>query len=61
MRLSDIQEYSSKIFNLGDISFIQDTEYFGYKDDKITPYKEAVVLTEITSFFETPDKDTIKV
>ena len=61
LRLSDIQEYSSKIFNLGDISFIQDTEYFGYKDDKITPYKEAVVLTEITSFFETPDKDTIKV
>ena len=61
LRLSDLDDYSSKIFNLGDISFVQDTEYFGYKEDKITPYKEKVVLTEITSFFDTPDKDTIKV
>lgn len=61
LRLSDIEEYSSKIFNLGDISFVQDVEYFGYKEDKITPYKEQVVLTEITSYFDTPDKDTIKV
>lgn len=61
LRISDIEDYSSKVFNLGDISFIQDTEYFGYKEDKITPYKERVVLTEITSYFDTPDKDVIKV
>lgn len=61
LRLSDTEDYSSKIFNLGDISFIQDVEYFGYLDDKITPYKEQVILTEITSFFDTPDKDSIKV
>lgn len=61
MRLSDLDDYSSKVFQLGDISFIQDTEYFGYCDDKITPYKEKVVLTEITSYFDTPDKDVIKV
>jgi hypothetical protein len=30
-------------------------------EDKITPYKEKVILTEITSYFDTPDKDTIKV
>lgn len=60
LRLSDIPEYSSKVFNLGDISFVQDTEYFGYTD-KFTPYKEKVVLSEITSCFDTPDKDTIKV
>ena len=61
LRLSDLDDYKSKVFRLGDISFVQDTEYFGYKDDGITPYKEKVVLTEITSFFDTPDKDTIKV
>lgn len=61
LRLSDLEDYSSKVFKLGDISFIQDVEYFGYKEDKITPYKEQVILTEITSYFDTPDKDTIKV
>lgn len=61
LRLSDVENYSSKVFHLGDISFIQDVEYFGYKEDKITPYKEKVILTEITSCFDTPDKDVIKV
>ena len=61
LRLSDIEEYSSKQYHLGDISFIQDVKYFGYQDDGITPYKEKVVLTEITSYFDTPDKDVIKV
>ena len=61
MRLSDLEDYASKVFKLGDISFIQDVKYFGYNKDGITPYKEKVVLTEITSNFDTPDKDTIKV
>ena len=61
LRISDVEEYSSKVFHLGDISFIQDVEYFGYLSDKITPYKEKVILSEITSYFDTPDKDTIKV
>lgn len=61
LRLSDLSEYSSKVFNLGDISFIQDVKYFGYLSDGITPYKEQVILTEITSYFDTPEKDVIKV
>lgn len=61
LRLSDLEDYSSKVFKLGDISFVQDTKYFGYLEDGITPYKEKVILTEITSYFDTPDKDTIKV
>lgn len=61
LRLSDLEEYKSKVFHLGDISFIQDVKYFGYMPDKITPYKEKVILSEIASYFETPDKDIIKV
>lgn len=61
LRVSDLMDFSSKVFDLGDISFVQDVEYFGYKEDRITPYKEKVVLTEITSYFDTPDKDEIKV
>lgn len=61
LRLSDLEDYKSKVFHLGDISFIQDVKYFGYLSDKITPYKEKVLLSEITSYFDTPDKDVIKV
>lgn len=61
MRLSDLEDFKSKVFRLGDISFVQDVKYFGYMPDGITPYKEKVLLSEITSFFDTPDKDILKV
>lgn len=61
LRLSDLADFKSKVFHLGDISFVQDVKYFGYMPDKITPYKEKVILSEITSFFDTPDKDIVKV
>lgn len=61
LRISDIEDYSSKLFNLGDICTIQDTKYFGYLADGITPYKEKITITEITSYFNSPEKDTIKV
>lgn len=61
LRISDIEEYASKVFNLGDICTIQDTEYFGYLTDGITPYKEKITISEITSYFDSPEKDTIKV
>ena len=60
IRVSDLVDFSSKVFQLADIAFIQDTEYFGYVD-KFTPYKERVVLTEITSNFDSPEKDSFKV
>ena len=61
VRLSDLDEYSSKMFDLGDICTVQDIKYFGYQADGITPHKEEVFISEITSFFDTPDKDTFKV
>ena len=60
LRLSDTVDFSSKVFELADVAYIQDTEYFGYKDE-FTPYKEKVVLTEVTSFFDSPEKDSFKV
>lgn len=59
LRLSSLEEFSSKIFNLGDICYIVDREYFGYKG--LTPYKEKVLVSEITSYFDQPEKDIIKV
>lgn len=63
LRLSALEEFRNKIFNLGDISFIQDTEFFGYTtiNGIKTPYKEKVLVSEITSNFDSPEKDSFKV
>ena len=57
LRLSSLEDFKNKIFNVGDISYIQDTEFFGYEADRKTPYKEQVIISEIVSFFDEPDKD----
>lgn len=57
LRLSSLEDFKNKIFNVGDISYIQDTEFFGYEADRKTPYKEQVIISEIASFFDEPDKD----
>ena len=63
LRLSALDEYKSKVFHLGDISFIQDTEFFGYTNVSgiKTPYKEKVLISEVTSNFDEPEKDSFKV
>lgn len=60
-RISSIKGFENKIFRLGDIAYVQDTEFFGYQADKITPYKEEVIISEITSNFDAPQNDEIKV
>ena len=67
LRLSALDEFKNKVFHLGDISFIQDTEFFGYTRvtksgySVLTPYKEKVLVSEITSYFDEPEKDNFKV
>ena len=60
-RISSIKGFENKIFRLGDIAYVQDTEFFGYQADKVTPYKEEVIISEITSNFDAPQNDEIKV
>ena len=57
LRVSSLEDFKNKIFNVGDISYVQDTEFFGYEADRKTPYKEQVIISEVSSFFEEPDKD----
>lgn len=61
LRLSSLEEYSSKVFNLGDICYMQDREFFGYLTDKITPYKERILVSKLSSFFDQPERDVITV
>lgn len=41
-----LPEYKDYKFCIGDRTWVEDTEYFGYEDDG-TPYHESVILTEI--------------
>lgn len=62
LRLSGLEEFSSKVFKVGDICYMIDREYFGYSNlETKTPYKEKILVSEITSNFDNPEKDTIQV
>lgn len=61
LRVSSLENFKNKIFNVGDISYVQDIEFFGYEADRKTPYKERVIISEVISFFEEPDKDSFTV
>lgn len=41
-----LPEYKDYKFRIGDRTWVEDTEYFGYEEDG-TPYHESVILTEI--------------
>lgn len=64
IRLNALPEFMGKIFNVGDISYIEDTEFFGYVEGKNawkTPYREQVLISEKTSNFDSPEKDTFTI
>lgn len=61
--LSALDEYKGYECHLGDKTYIEDTEFFGYvlKDGVETPYQEEIVVTELVSVLDNPSKNTIKV
>ena len=63
LELSQLPGYENYTFSLGDKSFIEDTEFFGwvFKNGLQTPYKEEIVVTELILMLDEPDKNQIKV
>lgn len=63
VELSSLEKYKNYSFDLGDITHIQDTEFFGwqYTNNVKTPYKEKIIVTEMTNYFDEPNKNIIKV
>lgn len=61
--LAALEEYEGYDFDLGDITFVEDSEFFGWveKDGIKRPYREQIVVTETTTNFDSPEKDSIKV
>lgn len=63
LELSQLEEYENYEFALGDKTYIEDTEFFGWTNVSgvQTPYHEEIVVTEITYGLDQPETNTIKV
>lgn len=58
--VENLPGYENYSFEIADKTFIEDEEYFGY-DENGNPYREEVVISEITYSLEETDKDTIQI
>lgn len=63
MSLEGNPEYVGYSFKVGDISYIEDTEFFGYHyvDNIKTPYHEEVVVAERVDNLDSPESNQIRV
>ena len=63
LELSSLEEYQNYTFALGDKTTIEDTEFFGWviKEGIQTPYREEIVVTELTISLDSPEQNQIKV
>lgn len=64
LELSQLEGYENYRFALGDKTYIEDTEFFGWvwsKNGVKTPYHEEIVISEFTVELDSPEKNTFKV
>lgn len=64
LELSQLEGYENYKFDLGDKTYIEDTEFFGWtwsKDGIKSPYHEEIVVTETVIVFDSPEQNTVKV
>lgn len=55
------EEYSPFKFKVGDKTYIEDVEFFGWNATKTSPYKEEVVISEIEEYLDSPEQNKITV
>ena len=60
LSLAGIPGYELFDFKIGDQTFVEDTEFFGYDKDG-NPYQEEVTITETSENLDDPTKNTIKI
>lgn len=58
--LAGIPGYENIDFKIGDQTFIEDVEFFGYAEDG-SPYRELITVTETTENLDDPSKNSIKI
>lgn len=60
LELSSVLGYEDFSYALADKTWVEDPEYFGYKNNG-DPYREEIVITEKIDWLDEPDKSTLKV
>ena len=60
LELSQIDEYQNYHFRVGDKTYIEDVEFFGY-NSKGQPYKEEVVVSQVVYSLDDPSQNSITV
>ena len=64
LELSALPGYENYNFELGDKTYIEDTEFFGWTwsvDGVKSPYHEEIVVSEVTIAFDSPEQNIVKV
>lgn len=63
IEISQIEDYEGYTFDVGDKTYMEDTEFFGWiiKDAVKTPYREEVFITEVIWNLNSPENNTITV
>ena len=64
LELSQLEGYENYKFDLGDKTYIEDTEFFGWtlsEDGVKSPRHEEIIVTETVIVFDSPEQDVIKV
>ena len=61
IEISGIEEYKNYNFEVGDKTYIEDTEFFGYVPGTKRPYQEEVIISEVSYSLDNPANNTIKV
>jgi len=56
-----LEEFKAYQFQPGDITFVEDTEFFGWEDDDITPTHLKVYISEIKENLDDPTASTITI
>ena len=60
IEISEVEGYQGYYFEVGDKTYVEDTEFFGYQPNG-KPYQEAIVVTETTFNLDSPEQNQIKV
>ena len=63
VEISELEGFEWYLFDAGDKSYIEDTEFFGWvnKGGIKTPYREEVIVSEVEWHLEEPNENVIKV
>lgn len=61
--ISELEEFKGYHIELGEKSFIEDTDFFGWvmQEGILTPAKEEIIVSEKIRYFDEPDKNVITV